>query len=108
MTSSYKYQEPPEAPHDKTMTGVGGDGAFIRLLSLYNANFGSLASGTDEDMTPVDNSSMSPFWYDDLMMEDSSSGPCNVFNTTCGNLTDFGESPSESYAVWQVSKPFVG
>jgi uncharacterized protein with WD repeat len=108
MTSSYKYQEPPEASHDRSAmgAGVGGDGAFIRLLSLFNENFGSLTGETDADITPAENGSMSPFWYDDMLMEDTSSGPCNVFNATCSNLTDDFFVPSESYPIWQVSETY--
>lgn len=106
MTSSYKYQEPPEASHDNSMTrvGVGGDGAFIRLLTFINENLGSLTGEIDSDITPVENGSISPFWYDDMLMEDTSSGPCNVLNATCSNLTDDIFVPSEPYPIWQVSE----
>lgn len=123
MTSSYKYNEPQAAvrdnsmtgardgdddddEHDNSMTGASGDGAFIRLLSLFNQNFGILSGDNDDDVATVENSSVSSFWYDELYADDtSSSGPCSVFNTSCNNLT--GESDTYgSYSTWQVSKRF--
>ena len=102
MTSSYKYDEPQAAVRDNSMTGASDDGAFIRLLSLFNQNFGILSGDNDDDVAAVENSSISSFWYDELYVDETSSGPCSVFNTSCGNLT--GEPDTDgSYSTWQVS-----
>lgn len=109
MTSSYKYNEPRETPRDAAMTGgVRSDEGFIRLLTLFNENIASLSlSGADDDqLLSVENTSMSSFWYEDSLFDETSLGPCGPLNTSlaCTNITDDLESALSPYATWQVGR----
>lgn len=113
-TAQFMYHE-PEIVDEET----GSDqGAFVRLLNLFNENFLSFDSddiraASDDVISGVEteNTSVSSvFWYDDVDM--TSAGPCHVIratggNCTSGNLTsgDYDElnsSAHPNYPLWQV------
>lgn len=112
-TIDHKYNEPGTL--DKN-TAYQDNEAFVRLLSLFNDDFDS-SNGGDvivHDvmmMSPVENSSASMYWYEELLFRsDTSMGPCSsdgLYNMTCNsNLTELAADGQigTPYSMWQVHR----
>ena len=106
MTSGYRYREPKEEEADEDnvlMTGGQSEGAFIRLLSMFNEHLSSLNGDNEAEMTSqIENTSLHSMWVDGPL--EMTSAPCSIFNSSCTNYTDdlLVDEPT-ILPTWQVS-----